>query len=79
MAALAQRRSKPEAEMSHRISAKCPATGQTVATEIVCDSDSITRIAFLVATENCPACGASHSWRKSETFLADATPLAAAA
>ena len=65
--------------MGQRISARCPVTGETVATETGCDRESFTRIQFLVATDACPACGAPHTWKKSETFMADAEPLAAAA
>ena len=74
-----QRRYKPEAPMCERITARCPATGEAIATEIACDSDSFARVPFLVATDNCPACGAPHTWEKSETFLIKASTLANAA
>jgi endogenous inhibitor of DNA gyrase (YacG/DUF329 family) len=65
--------------MSRQISARCPVTGEPVVTDIACDSESLTRISFLVATEACPACGAPHTWKKSEAFLAEAKARAAAA
>jgi hypothetical protein len=39
-----QRRYKPEAPMCERITARCPATGEAIATEIACDSFSFARV-----------------------------------
>ena len=64
-----QPRCKPRASAAPHISARCPVTGETVTTALACDGDDFARIPFLVAIENSPACGAAHSWKKSETFL----------
>lgn len=65
--------------MSRQISARCPTTGEPVVTDVACDGESFIRIPFLITTENCPACGAPHTWKKSEAFLAEEKALAAAA
>jgi endogenous inhibitor of DNA gyrase (YacG/DUF329 family) len=65
--------------MDKHITAKCPTTGKVVTTEVQCDTEMFARIPFLVTTENCPACGAPHSWRKSETFLDSVEPFRAVA
>jgi endogenous inhibitor of DNA gyrase (YacG/DUF329 family) len=77
MMVMDRRRCRPDNLMSKRIATRCPETGRVVTTETQCDGESFARIPFIVAIESCPACGAAHSWRKSETFLAEA--LAAAA
>jgi endogenous inhibitor of DNA gyrase (YacG/DUF329 family) len=65
--------------MLKQVSTRCPATGKPVPTGIASDSDSFHRIPFLVATESCPACGAPHSWRKSDTQLIEPMPTDIAA
>ena len=61
-----QRRFRPERPDEQQIAARCPATGESVVTDIACDGESFARISFRAATEACPAYGAPHTWRKSE-------------
>jgi hypothetical protein len=52
---------------------RCPATGQSIATGIETDENSLSKIPDdVLAQTRCPVCGIEHAWCMREAFLADA-------
>ena len=49
----------------------CARTGQFVPTGIETDLDTFIALPEVLSLSQCPACGHSHNWTKSETWISD--------
>jgi hypothetical protein len=49
----------------------CARTGQFVPTGIETDLDTFMALPEVLSLSRCPACGRSHYWTKSETWISD--------
>jgi hypothetical protein len=49
----------------------CARTGQFVPTGIETDLDTFIALPEVLSLSQCPACGRSHYWTKSETWISD--------
>ena len=49
----------------------CAQTGQFVHTGIETDLDTFVALPEVLSMSKCPACGRSHYWTKSETWISD--------
>jgi len=49
----------------------CAHTGQFVSTGIETDFDSFVALPEVLSLSRCSACGRSHYWTKSETWISD--------
>ena len=49
----------------------CVRTGQFVPTGIETDLDTFMALPEVLSLSQCPACGGSHYWTKSETWISD--------
>jgi hypothetical protein len=49
----------------------CAHTGQFVPTGIETDIDTFVALPEVLSLSKCPACGRSHYWTKSETWISD--------
>ena len=49
----------------------CARTGQFVPTGIETDLDTFIALPEVLSLSQCPACGRSHYWSKSETWISD--------
>jgi hypothetical protein len=49
----------------------CPRTRQFVPTGIETDLDTFIALPEVLSLSQCPACGRSHYWSKSETWISD--------
>jgi hypothetical protein len=57
----------------------CARTGQFVATGIETDLDTFVALPEVLSMSRCSACGRSHYWTKSETWISDSVRRRASA
>jgi hypothetical protein len=51
----------------------CTRTGQFVPTGIETDFETFVALPEVLSLSKCPACGQSHYWTKSETWISDSS------
>ena len=56
----------------------CARTGQFVPTGIETDLETFIALPEVLSLSQCPACGRSHYWTKSETWVSDSLNCSAA-